>query len=191
MHSSVPVQTAFGNYIRELRERTGLTVDQLAEKSGFSSHRLSAIERGEVNLSVSMLLILAMSLDTTLQELFSGIAGRMGISQPFQIEPRQLWIGLVEVRPLAGCEVLDAGQGAFVEIVTWAGGGYEYGLKVGSVLGELHLFALSIADAEPVENRRNRQGFLEESLEETIFQAENNSQATICGPFHTYAKADA
>ena len=73
----VSLQTAFGNYIRELRERTGLTIEQLAEKSGFSSNRLKTIERGEINLNLGTLLILAMSLDITLQDLFNGIAGKL------------------------------------------------------------------------------------------------------------------
>jgi transcriptional regulator with XRE-family HTH domain len=74
MHSSVSVQTVFGNHIRQLREHAGLTVEQLSEKSGFSSRRLRAIERGRVNLNLGTMLILAMSLDTTLQEFLSGVA---------------------------------------------------------------------------------------------------------------------
>jgi len=66
MRTSIPVQTAFGNHIRQLREQTRLTVEQLSEKSGFSSHRLRAIERGEINLNLGTMLILAMALDTTL-----------------------------------------------------------------------------------------------------------------------------
>ena len=77
MRPTVPVQTALGNYIRELREQAGLTLEQLAEKSGFSTNRLEAIERGEVNLNLGAMLILAMSLDTSPQDLFSGIARRI------------------------------------------------------------------------------------------------------------------
>jgi transcriptional regulator with XRE-family HTH domain len=73
----VPLQTAFGNYIRELRDRTGLTIEQFSERSGFSSNRLKAIEQGQVNLNLSTILILAMSLDITLQDLFNGIAGKV------------------------------------------------------------------------------------------------------------------
>jgi transcriptional regulator with XRE-family HTH domain len=73
----IPVQKAFGNYILELRQRTGLEIEQLAERSGFSADRLTAIERGEVNLNLGMLQILVMSLDTTLQDLFSAIAVKL------------------------------------------------------------------------------------------------------------------
>ena len=55
---------------------------------------------------------------------------------------------------------------------------------------KLRLFVLSIANVEPVEKRRERQGFLEESVEDIIFGAQGNPQATICGVFHIYEKND-
>lgn len=78
MRVSFPVQTVFGNHIRQLRERAGLTVEQLSEKSGCSSHYLRAIERGEINLNLGIMLILAMSMDTTLQDLLSGVVPELG-----------------------------------------------------------------------------------------------------------------
>jgi transcriptional regulator with XRE-family HTH domain len=77
MRVSIPIQRVFGNHIRQLREQAGLTVEQLSEKSGFSSHRLDAIERGEINLDLGTMLILAMSMDTTLQDFLSGVASKL------------------------------------------------------------------------------------------------------------------
>ena len=71
------IQTGFGNHIRQLREQAGLTLEQLSEKSGFASHRLRAIERGKINLNLGTMLILAMSLDTTLQDLLSGVVPKL------------------------------------------------------------------------------------------------------------------
>jgi transcriptional regulator with XRE-family HTH domain len=71
-------QKAVGSCIYELRERTGLTVQQLAESSGLSVSRLMAIESGEVDIKLGTLLLLALSLDVTLPELFSCIAGKLG-----------------------------------------------------------------------------------------------------------------
>lgn len=71
-------QKAVGSCIFELRERTGLTLEQLAERSGLSPSRLMAIERGEVDIKLGTLLLLAMSLDATLPELFGCIAGKLG-----------------------------------------------------------------------------------------------------------------
>lgn len=187
---SVSIQSAFGNFLRELREKAGLHIDQLAEKSGLSTTCLSAIERGEVNLNLETMVILAMSMDTSPQELFSEIAGRIGRREPVQIESKQLWIGTIEVRPLVGCELVDMSEGAIVEIVAWAGRAYEYGLSISSVVRELRLFILSVADVEPVEHRRKRQGFLEESVEEIIFKAQGDSRLVVCGTFHTYPKTD-
>jgi transcriptional regulator with XRE-family HTH domain len=71
-------QKAVGSCIYELRERTGLTVQQLSESSGISISRLIAIERGEIDIKLGTLLILALSLDVTLPELLGCIAGKLG-----------------------------------------------------------------------------------------------------------------
>src|SRR5690349_8080235 len=71
-------QKAVGSCIYELRERTGLTVQQLAESSGISISRLIAIERGEIDIKLGTLLLLALSLDITLPELLGYIAGKLG-----------------------------------------------------------------------------------------------------------------
>ena len=71
-------QKAVGSCIYELREHTGLTVEQLAERSGISMGRLTAIERGEVDIKLGTLLLLAMSLDVTAPELLGCIAGKLG-----------------------------------------------------------------------------------------------------------------
>src|SRR5215469_4859300 len=75
-------QKAVGSCIYELRERAGFTVQQLAESSGISISRLIAIERGEVDIKLGTLLILALSLDVTLPELLGYIAGKLGSPNP-------------------------------------------------------------------------------------------------------------
>jgi hypothetical protein len=106
-------------------------------------------------------------------------------------KPKQLWIGLVEVRPLPGCEVIEETRAAFVHMAAWAASAYEYRRKIGMFLGELRLFVIAIPEAEPVEQKREREGFLEESMEEIIFEATRNPYAVIYGTFHTYDKVDA
>ena len=71
-------QKAVGSCIYELRERAGFTVQQLAESSGISISRLIAIERGEIDIKLGTLLLLALSLDITLPELLGCIAGKLG-----------------------------------------------------------------------------------------------------------------
>jgi|GEM_PF-2773246 len=205
MLAGIPIQKAFGSYIAERRQEAGLHVEQLAEISGLSGNRLNAIERGEVNLNLGTILILAMSLGTSPQQLFSETAGRIegshkslpgnaSDSSAFlytQIKPKQLWIGAVEVRPLDGCEVLDYTQEAFVNIVTWAADAYEYGERVAKALGELRLFVMAIEAAEPVQTKRQRDGTFEVWIEEIISDAERNPNTTLCGEFYTFAKTDA
>jgi len=84
MRFSVPIQTVFGNHIRQLRKDAGLTLDQLSEKSGFSNHRLRAIERGGINLNLGTMLILAMSMDTTLHNLLSGVVPKLNNPEFFE-----------------------------------------------------------------------------------------------------------
>jgi len=71
-------QKAVGSCIYELRERAGFTVQQLAESSGISISRLIAIERGEIDIKLGTLLLLALSLDITLPELLGYIARKLG-----------------------------------------------------------------------------------------------------------------
>lgn len=75
--------------------------------------------------------------------------------------------------------------------MTWASNAYEYGRKVGTLVREMRLFVVGIDDAEPVDTRREREGFLEESMEDIIFEASGNPNAIMYGTFHTYEKVDA
>lgn len=202
MQASISVQKAFGSFLAELRQRAGLHIDQLAEKSGLSGTRLSAIERGNVNLNLGTMLLLAMSLDISPQDLFSGIATRINGSPSSHCDASkrneflsvqaklQLWIGSVNVRPLVGCEELGYSQGAFVNIVTWATDTYEYERKITKALGELRLFAIEIYNPEPIEKTRARDGEFDDPIQDAINKAENNPESTICALFHIYEKAD-
>jgi transcriptional regulator with XRE-family HTH domain len=77
MTIGVPFLKALGNCMHELRERTGLNVDQLSEKSGLSCKRIGAIERGEVDLNFGTLILLALALDTTVPEVFDRVAVKL------------------------------------------------------------------------------------------------------------------
>jgi transcriptional regulator with XRE-family HTH domain len=84
MTAGTPFLKALGNCMHELRERTGLNVNQLSEKSGLSSKRIGAIERGEVDLNFGTLILLALSLDTTVPEVFERITVKLnnGVTSP-------------------------------------------------------------------------------------------------------------
>jgi hypothetical protein len=108
-----------------------------------------------------------------------------------QIKPKQLWIGLVEVRPLPKCDILEGAKGAFVNIVTWSADVAEYRRNAELVLSQLFLFVVDIVNAEPVEIRRNREGDFEEVVEDMIDRAEHNPEAIIFGTFHLWEKDNA
>ncbi len=60
----------FGNKIRELRLNQKISQEALAEKSGLHRNYIGMIERGERNPSLINMEKLAISLETTLTEIF-------------------------------------------------------------------------------------------------------------------------
>jgi hypothetical protein len=111
-----------------------------------------------------------------------------------QLKAKQLWIGMVEVRPLNGkSEILGDTKGAFVNVVTWASDAEEFKRNAELVIGDLGgLFISEVVNPEPVETRRARtSGVFEEDIEDIISRAQGNPNAIIYGTFHTFEKDDA
>jgi len=119
------------------------------------------------------------------------VTPRLDSAEVMPPKPKQLWIGLVEVRPLQGSTILDDAKGAFVNIVTWASDANEYRHNAELVLGNLRLFVVDVVRPEPIETRRKREGNFEEAIEEITSRAENNPNAIIYGSFHLWEKDDA
>lgn len=63
------LSAALGKRIQSLREKKGLTQEQLEEKSGVNTKYISAIERGQKNVTIKTLGKIAKGLDTELYEL--------------------------------------------------------------------------------------------------------------------------
>ena len=63
--------TQFGQRIRELRLAQGISQEQLAEKTGFHRTYIGMIERGERNLSLANIAVLASFFRMSLSELFN------------------------------------------------------------------------------------------------------------------------
>jgi transcriptional regulator with XRE-family HTH domain len=63
-----PARLAYGNALRELRSRAGLSQEGLALKARLDRTYVSGIERGERNPSMANLLKLAEALDVSLSE---------------------------------------------------------------------------------------------------------------------------
>lgn len=67
------IQRDLGVRIRKLRTRKGWSQEEFAGVSGLHRTYIGAVERGEKNLTISTLHILAKTLNTTIARLFSGL----------------------------------------------------------------------------------------------------------------------
>ena len=115
--SSPPVQDASGHLqglarrIRGLRERRGLTQEELAERSGISVSFASLLERGERSPSYETLVQVAGALGVPLAELFRVEEDEAGAHRLVELaRARQLTRAEVD-RLLAVAEAMFSGQG--------------------------------------------------------------------------------
>lgn len=63
----------FGNRLRELRTKTGLSQEKFALKIGLDRTYYSSVENGKRNVSLQNIKKIADGLDVSLSELFKGI----------------------------------------------------------------------------------------------------------------------
>jgi transcriptional regulator with XRE-family HTH domain len=68
------IQRKLGDRIRKLRSRKGWSQEEFAAVSGVHRTYIGAVERGEKNLTLSTLHTLTKTLDTSIAQLFRGIA---------------------------------------------------------------------------------------------------------------------
>lgn len=67
------VQKRLGARIRALRLKRGWTQDVFADKSGFHRAQIGAFERGEMNITLASLHLLAQTLEVRIADLFKGV----------------------------------------------------------------------------------------------------------------------
>jgi transcriptional regulator with XRE-family HTH domain len=68
-----PVQAAFGDRVKAIRDRLGVTQEALAERAGLHRTYVGSIERGERNLSLRNIVRLAGALGVDPAELMAGL----------------------------------------------------------------------------------------------------------------------
>ena len=61
----------YGERVRQLRKRSGLTQEELAELAGLHQTYIGVVERGEKNISLMNIERIAKSLGVSLSEFFS------------------------------------------------------------------------------------------------------------------------
>ena len=76
-HSSLPqTAKALGARIRQLRKKKGWTQDEFAVICDIHRSHMGKIERGETNLRLSTLVVIAKNLDVRMEELLAAAEGR-------------------------------------------------------------------------------------------------------------------
>jgi hypothetical protein len=95
----------------------------------------------------------------------------------------ELWIGLVEMRPLE--RRAYGAAGAFVDILTWASNPAEFRSKAETIAATLDLYVVAVEKEQSL-SARLANGLPSEELEDMISRAEGNPNAIIWGTFHTW-----
>jgi hypothetical protein len=95
----------------------------------------------------------------------------------------ELWIGLVELKPLDR-KVFDA-AGAFTYIVTWANDPESFRRRADVIAAKMELYVWGVEEVEPLAARVKRYSLTEE-LDDMVLRAESNPNAIVYGTFHCY-----
>ena len=72
--SRLAVQKALGARIKKLRREKQVSQEGFADLCGLHRSHMGQVERGEANVTLSTILVVAEQLDITIFELFNGIA---------------------------------------------------------------------------------------------------------------------
>ena len=97
------------------------------------------------------------------------------------VQDPELWIGLVEARPLDP-KVYNA-AGAFTHIITWASDASEFRKKAEKILATLDLYVLEVEGEGPLAQWLEKRDPSDE-IEDMIQRAEFNPNAIVWGTFH-------
>src|ERR1700691_5229911 len=108
------VRGAIGSHLRQLRQRRGLSLAQVAKKVGISLGFLSALERSQMSASVSTLRKLALFYKTNILDFFDAAESRGRLVSPGKRK------------------ILEARPGGRIEVLAW-----------GNTVMEPHLFRIA------------------------------------------------
>ena len=93
----------FGEKIRAVRERKGLTLKAVAQKTGVSESLVSQIERNKVSPAIDTLLTLADVLDINLEFLFEEYHKNRTVDIIYKEERRKIQEGEITYEEIATC----------------------------------------------------------------------------------------
>jgi transcriptional regulator with XRE-family HTH domain len=69
---------AVGSNLRAIRMKKKITQEELAHMAGIAVSQVGRIERGELNISISTLSVLARALDVSPKDMFDTLVGKDG-----------------------------------------------------------------------------------------------------------------
>jgi hypothetical protein len=95
----------------------------------------------------------------------------------------ELWIGLVELKPLD--RQAYGAAGAFTNIVTWASDAESFRRKAETIAATLDMYVMDVEGAEPVAERAEQWSMTEE-IDDMLSRAQCNPDAIVYGTFHRY-----
>ena len=95
-----------------------------------------------------------------------------------------IWIGLADVMPVRGNDVLGNSKGAFVNVVARAGSSSEFCDLVQNELSVAGFITLSLEDVEPLQNRLSTHTVSEDIL--ALCRELDAAGAVRFGTFHSY-----
>jgi hypothetical protein len=95
----------------------------------------------------------------------------------------ELWIGLVELKPLN--RQAYGAAGAFTNIVTWANDAEGFRKKVEVLAAIIDMYVADAEGAEPLTQRAEK-GNITEEIDDLVLRAESNPDAILYGTFHSY-----
>lgn len=72
------IQIRFGSYLRKLRKEKGLSQEAFSALCGLDRNYIGSIERGERNVALRNIEVIAKGLDLTLSELMQGVESEGG-----------------------------------------------------------------------------------------------------------------
>ena len=78
MHRDETIRRAFGDALRELRTRAGISQEKLAEKARLNRTYVGDVERGERNIAIVNIVKLCRALGVRLSEFFRDVEKHLG-----------------------------------------------------------------------------------------------------------------
>lgn len=101
---------------------------------------------------------------------------------------REVWIGMVNIRPQVGNDLLEGHSGAYVNVLTPAEDLADYGIRVSGALAEMGFDVIEIDDAEPM-TQRVRSYVVDPGLKQLAVEVKRDWKLRV-GSFHSYTDDD-